>query len=159
MSGSQLSQSQIDQISRVGIKKLIEKYNQSQGKDKQSLMMLFEQLAKTPLFFAVEKGSAVSGKGFFRFMTLTVSGQTFIPIFTSPDELGKLEGNCDCVCLRPMDYCQMLVDSNRHAVINPFGKYFLLWPELVKEHMLPYMKEAEDFERQQRENPGICPIS
>lgn len=156
---SELSQNQIEQISRVGIKKLIEKYSQSKGKDQQALTMLFEQLAKTPLFFAVQKGSAASSSGLMRFMTLTVGDQTFVPIFTSPDELGKLDGNCDCVCLRPMDYCQMLVDNNRHAVINPFGTYFLLWPELVREHMLPYMKQAEDFARQQRENPGIQPIS
>ena len=54
---NELSQQQIDHISRMGIKKLIKKYNESQGKDQQSLSMLLEQLAKTPMFFAVEKGS------------------------------------------------------------------------------------------------------
>ena len=34
MSNSELSQQQIDQISRMGIKKLIENYSKSQGKDK-----------------------------------------------------------------------------------------------------------------------------
>lgn len=46
MANSELSQQQIDQISRIGIKKLIGKYSQSQGKDQQSLTMLLEQLAK-----------------------------------------------------------------------------------------------------------------
>ena len=94
------------------------------------------------------------------FITLTVNNQVFIPIFTDPDEFGKLKDQCDCVCLKPMDYFQMLVDNKRHAVVNPFGTYFLMWPELVRDHMLPYMKEAADFERQQREqNPDFKPIS
>ena len=45
MANSELSQQQIDQISRMGIKKLIGKYSRSQGKDQQSLTMLLEQLA------------------------------------------------------------------------------------------------------------------
>ena len=94
------------------------------------------------------------------FITLTVNSQVFIPIFTDPDELGRLKDQCDCVCLKPMDYFQMLVDNNRHAVVNPFGTYFLMWPELVRDHMLPYMKQAEDFDRQQREQKaGFKPIS
>ena len=39
----------------MGIKKLIGKYSRSQGKDQQSLTMLLEQLAKTPMYFAVQK--------------------------------------------------------------------------------------------------------
>ena len=35
MANSELSQQQIDQISRIGIKKLIGKNSQSQGKDQQ----------------------------------------------------------------------------------------------------------------------------
>ena len=146
MSKSELSQPQIDQISRMGIKKLIKKYSDSQGKDQQSLTMLLEQLAKTPMYFAVQKGTGNSRS--LRFMTLTVSGRVFIPIFTNTDELGKLEGNCDCVCLKPMDYFLMLVDNDRHAVINPFSSYFLIWPELVRDHMLPYMKESQEFAEQ-----------
>ena len=148
MSNSELSQQQIDQISRMGIKKLIENYSKSQGKDKQSLSMLLEQLAKTPMYFAVQKNSASSAM--LNFITLTVNNQVFIPIFTEPDEFGKLKDQCDCVCLKPMDYFQMLVDNKRHAVVNPFGTYFLMWPELVRDHMLPYMKQAEDFDRQLR---------
>ncbi len=155
MSNSELSQQQIDRISRMGIKKLIEKYSQSQGKDKQALSMLLEQLAKTPMYFAVQKNGASSAQ--LSFITLTVNGQVFIPIFTEPEELGKLREQCDCVCLKPMDYFQMLVDNNRHAVVNPFGTYFLMWPELVRDHMLPYMKQAEDFEREQKS--GFKPIS
>ena len=158
MSNSELSQQQIDQISRMGIKKLIGKYSQSQGKDRQALSMLLEQLAKTPMYFAVQKNSASSAM--LNFITLTVNSQVFIPIFTDPDELGKLRDQCDVVCLKPMDYFQMLVDNKRHAVVNPFGTYFLMWPELVRDHMLPYMKQAEDFDRRQREQKaGFEPIS
>lgn len=158
MSNSELSQQQIDQISRMGIKKLIENYSKSQGKDRQALSMLLEQLAKTPMYFAVQKNSASSAM--LNFITLTVNSQVFIPIFTDPDELGKLRDQCDCVCLKPMDYFQMLVDNKRHAVVNPFGTYFLMWPELVRDHMLPYMKQAEDFDRRQREQKaGFEPIS
>lgn len=158
MSNSELSQQQIDQISRMGIKKLIGKYSQSQGKDRQALSMLLEQLAKTPMYFAVQKNSASSAM--LNFITLTVNSQVFIPIFTDPDELGRLKDQCDCVCLKPMDSFQMLVDNNRHAVVNPFGTYFLMWPELVRDHMLPYMKQAEDFDRRQREQKaGFEPIS
>ena len=158
MSNSELSQQQIDQISCMGIKKLIENYSKSQGKDKQSLSMLLEQLAKTPMYFAVQKSSASSAM--LNFITLTVNNQVFIPIFTEPDEFGKLKDQCDCVCLKPMDYFQMLVDNKRHAVVNPFGTYFLMWPELVRDHMLPYMKQAEDFDRQQREQKAAFkPIS
>lgn len=158
MSNSELSQQQIDQISRMGIKKLIGKYSQSQDKDRQALSMLLEQLAKTPMYFAVQKNSASSAM--LNFITLTVNSQVFIPIFTDPDELGRLKDQCDCVCLKPMDYFQMLVDNNRHAVVNPFGTYFLMWPELVRDHMLPYMKQAEDFDRRQREQKaGFEPIS
>lgn len=158
MSNSELSQQQIDQISRMGIKKLIGKYSQSQDKDRQALSMLLEQLAKTPMYFAVQKNSASSAM--LNFITLTVNSQVFIPIFTDPDELGRLKDQCDCVCLKPMDYFQMLVDNNRHAVVNPFGTYFLMWPELVRDHMLPYMKQAEDFDRQQREQKaGFEPVS
>ena len=145
MSNSELSQQQIDQISRMGIKKLIENYSKSQGKDQQSLSMLLEQLAKTPMYFAVQKNSASSAM--LNFITLTVNNQVFIPIFTEPDEFGKLKDQCDCVCLKPMDYFQMLVDNKRHAVVNPFGTYFLMWPELVRDHMLPYMKESEEFKQ------------
>ena len=155
MSNSELSQQQIDRISRMGIKKLIEKYAQSQGKDKQALSMLLEQLAKTPMYFAVQKNGVSSAE--LNFITLTVNGQVFIPVFTEPEELGKLRDQCDCVCLKPMDYFQMLVDNARHAVVNPFGTYFLMWPELVRDHMLPYMKQAEDFEREQKS--GFKPIS
>lgn len=155
MSNSEFSQQQIDRISRMGIKKLIEKYAQSQGKDKQALSMLLEQLAKTPMYFAVQKNGVSSAE--LNFITLTVNGQVFIPVFTEPEALGKLRDQCDCVCLKPMDYFQMLVDNKRHAVVNPFGTYFLMWPELVRDHMLPYMKQAEDFEREQKS--GFKPIS
>ena len=158
MSNSELSRQQVEQISRMGIKKLIEKYSLSQGQDKQALTMLLEQLAKTPMYLAVQKNGSSSAA--LSFITLTVNGQVFIPVFTGPEELGKLKGQCDCVCLRPMDYFPMLVENGRHAVVNPFGTYFLMWPELVRDHMLPYMKQAEDFEREQSgQKAGFKPIS
>lgn len=148
MSKGELSQDQIDQISRTGIKKLIEKYSRSQGKDQQTLSMLLEQLSKTPLYLAVKKGSGdIKRAASVNFVTLTLGGQVFIPIFTGPEDFGKLADSCDFVCMHPMEYFQMLVASNHHAVINPFGSYFLMWPELVREHMLPYMKESEEFKR------------
>ena len=122
MANSELSQQQIDQISRMGIKKLIGKYSRSQGKDQQSLTMLLEQLAKTPMYFAVQKNGASSAM--LNFITLTVNNQVFIPIFTDPDEFGKLKDQCDCVCLKPMDYFQMLVDNKRHAVCKSFRHIF-----------------------------------
>lgn len=79
MANSELSQQQIDQISRMGIKKLIGKYSRSQGKDQQSLTMLLEQLAKTPMYFAVQKNGASSAM--LNFITLTVNNQVFIPHF------------------------------------------------------------------------------
>lgn len=148
MSKGELNQEQIDLISRTGIKKLIIKYSQSQGRDQQTLSMLLEQLSKTPLYLAVQKGSGdVKRAASINFVTLTLGGQVFIPIFTDADEFGKLADGCDFVCMHPMEYFQMLVSSNHHAVINPFGSYFLMWPELVREHMLPYMKESEEFKR------------
>lgn len=147
MAKGELSQEQIDLISRNGIKKLIQKYAQSQGKDQQTLSMLLEQVSKTPLYLAVQKGSDVKHASSVNFVTLTLGGQVFIPIFTDPDEFGKLKDGCDFVCMPPMEYFQMLVSNGRHAVINPFGSYFLMWPELVRDHMLPYMKESEEFKQ------------
>lgn len=144
-----LDQRQTDEVSRRAIATLIKKYSASEGRDKQTLSLLLEQLAKTPLYFAVEKGSDLRSGANVRFVTLTVGGQTFIPAFTEPSELGRLEGRCECVLLAPMDYFQMLVDKGRHAVINPFGSYFLMWPELMRDHMLPYMKESEKVQREQ----------
>ena len=102
MSNSELSQQQIDQISRMGIKKLIGKYSQSQGKDRQALSMLLEQLAKTPMYFAVQKNSASSAM--LNFITLTVNSQVFIPIFTDPDELGRPASHGSCARLDPAGY-------------------------------------------------------
>ena len=147
MAKGELSQEQIDLISRSGIKKLIQKYAQSQGRDQQTLSMLLEQVSKTPLYLAVQKGSDIKRAKSVNFVTLTLGGQVFIPIFTDPDEFGKLKDGCDFVCMHPMEYFRMLVSNNRHAVINPFGSYFLMWPELVRDHMLPYMKESEEFKQ------------
>lgn len=141
MANQKMSKEQTDEITRAGIKSLIKKYNESKGQDVQTLAMLLEQIGKTPMYFALEKGSPRSGD--VRFMTLQTGGQSFIPMFTSQKELGRLDGLCDCVLFDPLDSMQMLADSNHHAVVNPFSGAFLMWPELIREHMLPYMKKAE----------------
>lgn len=154
MSKGELSQEQVDQISRNGIKKLIERNNKANGKDAQTLSMLLEQISKTPLYVAVQKGRDVKSAGTVNFITLTIGGQVFIPVFTGSEDFGKLKDSCDFVCMHPMDYFQVLISKNRYAVINPFGSYFLMWPELIREHMLPYMKECEEFKKQ---NEGRIP--
>ena len=144
MANGKFTAEQSAQLSRTSLKSLIEKYNASKGQDKSILQMIIEQLAKTPLYFAVKKGSGLSG-GQLSFITLSTGGQTFIPIFTGPDELGKLKDNADVVCLQPGDYFTVLSENNAHAVINPFSSYFLLWPELVREHLIPFWQRSNAF--------------
>ena len=139
MSNGKLSAALTDQVSRSGIKQLIKKYNASKNSDKETLALLIEQISKTPLFFAVKKSAS---KGEMQFFTLSTGGQVFIPIFTAPEELGKLADSAETVCLAPADYFPMLAEG-RHAVINPFGEYFLIWPELVRDHMLPYIQDVQ----------------
>lgn len=130
-------------VSRNSIKQLIKKYNASNGLDKTTLQLIIEQLAKTPLFFAVKKGTADKKSGNLEFLTLMTGGKVFIPIFTGEDELGKIGDNADIIALYPHDYFKMLDSGSRHAVINPFGSYFLIWPELVREHLLPFIEEKD----------------
>lgn len=144
MANGALTPEQSAQLSRTSLKSLIEKYNASKGQDKKMLQMIIEQLAKAPLYFAVKKGSGVAG-GNLNFITLSTGGQTFIPIFTGPDELGKLKDSADVVCLHPENYFAILSENNCHAVINPFTSYFLLWPELVREHLIPFLQRSTAF--------------
>ena len=139
-----LSKGQSEQLSRTSIKNLIEKYNLSKGQDKQTLSMLIEQLAKTPLYFAVKKGSDKTSKS-LSFVTLKLGDQVFMPIFTGPEEFGKLKDAADAVCIEPENYFKMLSDNNSHAVINPFTSYFLLWPELVRDHLIPFLQQKTSF--------------
>ena len=148
MAKGEFSPDQAAQISRTSIKKLIVKYNDSKGQDKATLSMIIEQLARTPLYFAVQKGSDVSNAASIRFITLSTGEQVFIPIFTDPDEFGKLKDSADVVCLQPNQYFHMLVDNNCHAVINPFGSYFLMWPELVRDYLLPFQVETDALKEQ-----------
>ena len=145
-----LSPEQTSQLSRSGIKQLIKKYNESNQQDKATLSMIIEQLARTPLYFAVEKGSDVK-TGTLRFVTLTTGGQVFIPIFTGPDDFGAIAEKGDAVCLEPESYFRMLLDNNCHAVINPFGSYFLMWPELIRDYLLPFTVETKDLAQQKNQ--------
>lgn len=154
MSNGELNQEQVYQIARGGIKKLIERNNNANGKDPQTLSMLLEQISKTPLYVAVQKGCDVKNAKSINFITLTIGGQVFIPVFTGPEDFGKLKDSCDFVCMHPMDYFQVLISKDRYAVINPFGSYFLMWSELIREHMLPYMQECEEFKKK---NEGQLP--
>ena len=150
MAKGEFSPAQAAQVSRNSIKALIKKYNESKGQDKATLSMIIEQLARTPLYFAVQKGSDISQTSNLRFVTLSTGGQVFIPIFTDRDEFGKLMDNADAVLLQPNQYFHMLVDNNCHAVINPFGSYFLMWPELVRDYLLPFQIETDAFKNQKQ---------
>ena len=85
-----LTPEQTSQLSRSGIKKLIKTYNDSNQQDKATLSLIFEQLARTSLYFIVEKDSDPK-TGTLRFVTLSTGGQVFIPIFTGPDDFGALD--------------------------------------------------------------------
>ena len=141
-----LTPEQSAQLSRTSIKQLIKNYNDSKGQDKKTLQMIIEQLAKTPLYFAVKKGSVGNNGNSLEFVTLATGGQVFVPIFTGPDELGKIGESADVVCLQPENYFKMLADNDRHAVINPFGSYFLIWPDLVRDHLIPFLHRSTSFE-------------
>ena len=138
MTNGKMTPEQMSQLSRASLKNLIVKYNASGGKDKSTLQMIIEQLAKTPLYFAVKKGSSTD-EGSLNFVTLATGGKVFVPMFTGPEEFGKLVESADAVCLTPDAYFRMLADNDRNAVINPFGSYFLIWPELVRDHLLPFL--------------------
>ncbi len=150
MAKGEFSPEQAAQVSRNSIKALIKKHNDSKGQDKSTLSMIIEQLARTPLYFAVQKGSDISQTNNLRFVTLSTGGQVFIPIFTDRDEFGKLMDSADAVLLQPNQYFHMLVDNNCHAVINPFGSYFLMWPELVRDYLLPFQIETDAFKNQRQ---------
>ena len=125
-----------EQLARNKLKTLIKKYNDSQQKDKLTLSMIFEALAHTPLLLAV-KGAQPddsTGEKSLSFITLTTGGRTFVPLFTEPDEAKRL-GKFELVRCTPQEYLTMLAD--RHSVINPFSSYFLMWPELVRDHLIP----------------------
>lgn len=50
-----LTPEQTSQLSRSGIRKLIKTYNDSNQQDKATLSLIIEQLARTSLYFIVEK--------------------------------------------------------------------------------------------------------
>ncbi len=148
MAKSSFTPEQSNLLSRNSIKQLIKKYNDSKGQDKATLSLIIEQLARTPLYFAVEKDSDVKNASSLRFVTLNAGGKKFITIFTGPDDFGKLADTASAVCLSPETYFKILIDNNADAVINPFGSYFLMWPELVRDYMLPFLQETQAFRQQ-----------
>ena len=64
-----LTPEQTSQLSRSGIRKLIKTYNDSNQQDKATLSLIIEQLARTSLYFIVEKNSDPK-TGTLRFVTL-----------------------------------------------------------------------------------------
>lgn len=145
MENSPTNSIEIQQIARDKLKELIKKYNLSGGKDSDTLQKILEYVGKTPLYLAFAKGV---NKGDTQVITLTTGGTVFVPVFTSADDFGKLSENADVVLMKASDYIPMILELNHHAVINPFGDYFLLWPELMREHMLPYIQEYDKFAAQ-----------
>ena len=133
------------QFARDKLKGLIKEYNISGGKDQKTLQKILDYVGKTPLYIPFAKGFS---KDDMKVVTLSVSGTVFVPIFTSTDEIGKLAENSDIVLMKAIDFIPLILDLDHHAVINPFGDYFLLWPELMREHMLPAIQEYEAFAAQ-----------
>lgn len=145
MDNAKFNNIEANQIARDKLKELIKKYNLSRGEDRKALEDVLEYVGKTPLFLAFAKGVA---EGKSNVITLTASGTVFVPVFTATDEIGKLAENADIVLMKASEYIPMVLDMNHHIVINPFGDYFLLWPELMREHMLPYIQEYDSFAAQ-----------
>lgn len=145
MAGSGFNNVQTEQIARSGLKQLIKNYNMSGGTDQKSLQIILEYIGKTPLYIAIAKGSK---KDDVQIITLSTPNAIFVPIFTSPEEMGKLKDDAEVMLMAPADYIPIILQMNHHAVINPFGDYFLLWPELMREHMLPYIQEHDAFTAQ-----------
>ena len=133
-----------EQLARNKLKSLIKKYNDSQQTDKLTLSLIFESLVHTPLLLAVKSAegekSSENDKVNMQLITLTTGGRTFVTLFTEPDEAKRL-GKCELVKLLPQDYLPLIAD--KHSVINPFGSYFLLWPELVRDHLIPAAQMIE----------------
>lgn len=144
---------EIQQIARDKLKTLIKKYSLSNGEDKNTLQELLDYVGKTPLFLAFAKGVS---EGNTQLITLTTADTVFVPLFTSIKDCGKLAEDCDITLMKAVDYLPMILEKNRHAVINPFGDYFLLWPELMREHILPYIQEYEKFVSENFANGPIC---
>ena len=143
MSEAKFSPEQINYISRNALKELIKKYNASKNTDKTSLTTIFDYLARTPLYFAVNKAESTPDN--LRFISLTTEGETFIPIFTGPEEFGKLADTADAVCIEPWEYLRMLSDNGYSAVVNPFGEYFIMWPELIRDMLMPFAVQTHDL--------------
>lgn len=144
---------EIQQIARDKLKTLIKKYNLSKGEDKKTLEELLDYVGKTPLFLAFAKGVS---EGNTQVITLTLDNTVFVPLFTSIEDCGKLAENADITLMKAVNYLPMILEKNHHAVINPFGDYFLLWPELMREHMLPYIQEYEKFMSENFNNQPVC---
>lgn len=151
MSNAPIDNVQAEQIARRNLKQLIKKYNLSDGGDKDSLQKILDHIASTPLYMPFAKGG---DDGNWQVITLTTPDAVFVPLFTSSMEFGKIAENADMKLIAPADFIPMILELGHHLVVNPFGEYFLLWPELMREHMLPYLDQYGSFVDQTfSENP------
>ncbi len=153
MENSSDNSMQVQQIARDNLKEHIKRYNLSKGNDQKALQDVLDYIGKTPLFLAFAKGVA---NGNPQVITLTTGGTVFVPIFTSLEECGKIAENADITLMKASDYLPIILELNHHAVVNPFGDYFLLWPELMREHMLPFIKEYDAFAAENFAGSTIC---
>lgn len=142
MANAPMDNVQMEQIARKNLKQLIKKFNLSDGNDKEALQKILNCIASTPLYMPFAKGSK---EGNTQVITLTTPDAVFVPLFTSSAESGKIGESADIKLVAPADFIPMILELGHHLVVNPFGEYFLLWPELMREHMLPYLNEYGSF--------------
>ena len=142
MSNAPMDNVRAEQLARRSLKQLIRKYNLSHGGDKEALQKILDHIASTPLYVPFAKDSK---PGNMQVITLTTPEAVFVPVFTSQIDFGKVAESADIKLMSPKDFIPMIVELGHHLVVNPFGEYFLLWPELMREHMLPYLEQYNSF--------------
>ena len=142
MANAPIDNVQMEQTARRNLKQLIKKYNLSEGGDKDSLQKILDYIASTPLYIALADGSTAEN---VRVITLTTPEAVFVPLFTSKLDCGKIAESADVKLMTPKEFIPLILELGHHAVVNPFGEYFLLWPELMREHMLPYLDDYGSF--------------
>lgn len=132
----------LEQNARKNLKVLIKRFNLSDGTDKETLQKILDCIASTPLYMPFSKDST---EGNYQVITLTTPDAVFVPLFSSTAEFGKIGESADIKLMAPSDFIPMILELGHHMVVNPFGEYFLLWPEIMREHMLPYLNKYGSF--------------